>query len=95
MDWSYTARSVSVRRLGLCHNGPSHSGRRAEGADAAKSPGLARATRGLLKVTLPPEAEGRAAVKDLVERLMGRNPEHRFHFIQNRAGELDPELIDA
>ena len=34
-------------------------------------------------------------MKDLVERLMGRNPEHRFHFIQNRAGELDPELIDA
>ena len=56
---------------------------------------MAPATRGLLKVTLPPEAEGRAAVKDLVERLMGRNPEHRFHFIQNRAGELDPELIDA
>ena len=38
---------------------------------------------------------GRAAVKNLVERLMGRNPEHRFHFIQNRAGELDPEMIDA
>ena len=56
---------------------------------------MAPATRGLLKVTLPPEAEGRAAVKDLVERLMGRNPEHRFHFIQNRAGELDPEMIDA
>ena len=37
----------------------------------------------------------RAAVKDPVERLMGRNPEHRFHFIQNRAGELDPEMIDA
>ena len=56
---------------------------------------MAPATRGLLKVTLPPEAEGRAAVRDLVERLMGRNPEHRFHFIQNRAGELDPEMIDA
>ncbi len=37
----------------------------------------------------------RAAVKDLVDRLMGRNPEHRFMFIQNRAGELDPEMIDA
>jgi topoisomerase-4 subunit B len=52
-------------------------------------------TRGLLRITLPPEYEGRAAVKDLVERLMGRNPEHRFHFIQNRAGELDPDMIDA
>jgi topoisomerase-4 subunit B len=26
---------------------------------------------------------------------MGRNPEHRFNFIQNRAGELDRDLIDA
>ena len=56
---------------------------------------MAPATRNLLRVTLPPEYEGRAAVKDLVERLMGRNPEHRFHFIQNRAGELDKDMIDA
>jgi hypothetical protein len=35
------------------------------------------------------------AVKDLVDRLMGRNPEHRFQFIQNRAGDLDRDLIDA
>ena len=28
-------------------------------------------------------------------RLMGGNPEHRFHLIQTRAGELDPEMIDA
>ncbi len=53
------------------------------------------ATRSLVRITLPPEYEDRAAVKDLVERLMGRNPEHRFQFIQNRAGEVDPELIDA
>ncbi|WP_404481025.1 DNA topoisomerase IV subunit B [Novosphingobium sp. BL-52-GroH] len=52
-------------------------------------------TRSLIRITLPPEYEGRAAVKDLVDRLMGRNPEHRFTFIQNRAGEIDPELIDA
>ena len=52
-------------------------------------------SRGLLRITLPAEYEGRAAVKDLVDRLMGRNPEHRFMFIQNRAGELDPDLIDA
>src|SRR5512139_3245144 len=52
-------------------------------------------SRSLLRITLPPEYEGRAAVKDLVDRLMGRNPEHRFMFIQNRAGELDPDLIDA
>ena len=56
---------------------------------------MSTATRSLVRITLPPEYEGRAAVKDLVERLMGRNPEHRFQFIQNRAGEIDPELIDA
>jgi topoisomerase-4 subunit B len=52
-------------------------------------------SRSMIRITLPPEYEDRAAVKDLVDRLMGRNPEHRFQFIQNRAGELDPELIDA
>jgi len=30
-----------------------------------------------------------------VDRRMGRNPEHRFHFIQNRAADIDPEMIDA
>ena len=53
------------------------------------------ATRSLIRITLPQEYEGRAAVKDLVDRLMGRDPAERFMFIQNRAGELDPELIDA
>ncbi|MEY4160969.1 MAG: topoisomerase subunit [Pseudomonadota bacterium] len=52
-------------------------------------------TRGLLRITLPPEYEGRAAVKDLVDRLMGRDPAQRFMFIQNRASELDPDMIDA
>ena len=53
------------------------------------------AKRSLLRITLPPEYEGRAAVKDLVDRLMGRDPAQRFMFIQNRAAEIDPELIDA
>jgi topoisomerase-4 subunit B len=53
------------------------------------------ATRGLIRITLPAEFEDRAAVKELVDRLMGRNPEHRFNFIQNRAGEVDRETIDA
>ena len=52
-------------------------------------------TRSLIRITLPPEFEQRAAVKELVERLMGRNPEHRFMFIQNHAGEVDRDLIDA
>ncbi|MEJ5975928.1 DNA topoisomerase IV subunit B [Novosphingobium sp. PS1R-30] len=56
---------------------------------------MSPASRGLIRITLPPEYEDRAQVKDLVDRLMGRNPEHRFQFIQNRASEIDPELIDA
>src|SRR6476661_1047689 len=52
-------------------------------------------TRGLLRVTLPQSYEERDGVRDLVDRLMGRNPEHRFHFIQNHAAELDEEEIDA
>jgi topoisomerase IV subunit B len=34
-------------------------------------------------------------VKDLVDRLMGRDPAQRFMFIQNRAGDVDREMIDA
>lgn len=52
-------------------------------------------SRGLIRITLPQDYEERSAVKDLVDRLMGRNPEHRFHFIQSRAAELDEEEIDA
>jgi topoisomerase-4 subunit B len=52
-------------------------------------------TRGMIRVTLPEQHEQRHAVKELVDQLMGRNPEHRFNFIQNRAGELDRDLIDA
>ncbi|MDQ4087684.1 MAG: DNA topoisomerase IV subunit B [Pseudomonadota bacterium] len=52
-------------------------------------------TRGLLRITLPQEYEERSAVKELVEKLMGRNPEHRFAFIQSHAAELDEEEIDA
>jgi len=52
-------------------------------------------TRSLVRITLPAEHEQRHAVKELVDQLMGRNPEHRFNFIQNRAGEFDREMIDA
>jgi topoisomerase IV subunit B len=52
-------------------------------------------TRSMLRITLPAEYEERTAVRDLVERLMGRNPEHRFQFIQSHAAELDGEAIDA
>ena len=52
-------------------------------------------TRSLLRVTLPQEYEERAQVRDLVDRLMGRNPEHRFTFIQENAARVGEEAIDA
>ncbi|NML06118.1 DNA topoisomerase IV subunit B [Sphingomonas sp. G-3-2-10] len=52
-------------------------------------------TRGLLRVTLPQEYEARAGVKDLVDRLMGNNPAHRFAFIQENAARLEEDAIDA
>ncbi|MXO48450.1 DNA topoisomerase IV subunit B [Erythrobacter vulgaris] len=56
---------------------------------------MAPETRSLIRITLPAEFEQRAVVKELVDQLMGRNPEHRFNFIQNNAGEFDREMIDA
>ncbi len=53
------------------------------------------ASRSLLRITLPREYEERAGVKDLVDRLMGKHPEHRFRFIQDNAATLDEEQIDA
>jgi topoisomerase IV subunit B len=52
-------------------------------------------TRNMLRVTLPQEYEERAGVRDLVDRLMGKNPEHRFNFIQENAARVDEEAIDA
>ncbi|MGI8611856.1 MAG: DNA topoisomerase IV subunit B [Sphingomicrobium sp.] len=53
------------------------------------------ASRSLLRVTLPAEYEDRQPVKDLVERLMGRDPAKRFEFIQARAAAIDEAEIDA
>lgn len=52
------------------------------------------AKRVLLRVTLPEEFSGRYEARDLVERLMGRKPEHRFDFIQERARFVDEESVD-
>ena len=52
-------------------------------------------TRSLIRITLPQEYEERAGVKDLVDRLMGNNPAHRFAFIQENAAAVDEEAIDA
>jgi topoisomerase-4 subunit B len=52
-------------------------------------------SRSMIRITLPQEYEERAGVRDLVDRLMGRNPEHRFAFIQANAAAVDEEAIDA
>ena len=52
-------------------------------------------TRQMLRITLPQEYEERAGVKDLVDRLMGTNPAHRFAFIQENAARMDEAAIDA
>jgi topoisomerase-4 subunit B len=53
------------------------------------------ASRSLIRITLPAEYQDRQPIKELVEKLMGRNPEHRFAFIQNRASAVDEDAIDA
>jgi topoisomerase-4 subunit B len=52
-------------------------------------------SRSLIRVVLPTEYEERDAVRNLVDRLMGKNPEHRFAFIQANAAQVDDEVIDA
>ncbi len=54
-----------------------------------------RKVRQLIRITLPQEYEERAGVKDLVDRLMGTNPAHRFAFIQENAAQVDEDVIDA
>jgi topoisomerase-4 subunit B len=52
-------------------------------------------SRSLIRITLPAEYQDRQPVRDLVERLMGKNPEHRFQFIQSRAAAVSDDEIDA
>ncbi|HKY81850.1 MAG TPA: DNA topoisomerase IV subunit B [Sphingobium sp.] len=52
-------------------------------------------TRSLIRVTLPDDIEDRQQVRELVDRLMGTNPAHRFAFIQENAAAVDEEAIDA
>src|SRR5881628_2510235 len=53
------------------------------------------ATRSMLKVTLPGSYEERQPARDIVERLMGRDPALRFEFIQSRASAVEDDAIDA
>ncbi|GGE73860.1 DNA topoisomerase IV subunit B [Sphingomonas prati] len=52
-------------------------------------------SRSMLKIVLPADYEERSAVRDLVDRLMGKHAEHRFAFIQANAAKLDEDAIDA
>lgn len=52
-------------------------------------------TRSMIRITLPADVEERAGVRDLVDRLMGTNPAHRFAFIQENAAAVDEAAIDA
>ncbi len=53
------------------------------------------ARRTLIRVTLPESHQDRFLVRDLVDRLMGRVPEHRFNFIQAHASAIEADAIDA
>ena len=53
------------------------------------------ATRALIKITLPQDYQGQQPARDIVERLMGRDPAKRFEFIQNSAAAVDGDSIDA
>lgn len=52
-------------------------------------------SRTLLRIKLPREYQDRAGTKDLIDRLMGKHPEHRFRFIQDNAAAVDRDTIDA
>jgi topoisomerase-4 subunit B len=53
------------------------------------------ARRTLLRVRLPEQGDDRLALAELVDRLMGRNPEHRFAFIQANAATVKADALDA
>ncbi len=86
MDTRFRGRKVEIGRFkGLGEMSP------AQLRETTMDP----ATRTLLRIVLPDSYQGEAPVRDLVERLMGRVPEHRFQFIQANAARLDAEAIDA
>ena len=56
---------------------------------------MSPASRSLIKIILPQEYQDQQPARDIVERLMGRDPAKRFEFIQARAAAVDEEEIDA
>ena len=55
----------------------------------------ATSNNSLIRITLPAEYQDRQPVRELVDQLMGKNPEHRFNFIQSRASAVSDDEIDA
>jgi topoisomerase IV subunit B len=51
--------------------------------------------RVLLRITLPTEYEDRSWVRERVDHLMGKNPEHRYNFITENAKFIDIDQVDA
>ena len=49
----------------------------------------------VIEITLPDEYQDQQAARDIVERLMGRDPAKRFEFIQSRASAVEDDAIDA
>ena len=64
-----------------------------DAAGALRETTMDPAKRTLLRVVAPPEERARTA--DLVESLMGRRPELRFQFIQERARTVQAEAVDV
>ena len=56
---------------------------------------MSPASRSLLRVTLPDEYQDQQPARDIVDRLMGKDPSKRFEFIQQRASAVDEEVIDV
>jgi len=56
---------------------------------------MAPESRSLIRIGLPKDYQDFSLVKDLVDRLMGTNPAHRFDFIQANAASLEDDAIDA
>src|SRR6476619_6542652 len=63
--------------------------------DQLKETTMDPGSRSLIRITLPAAYEDRQPIKDLVERLMGKDPAQRFEFIQNSAAAVDEDAIDA
>ena len=53
------------------------------------------ASRSLIRITLPADYQDQQPARDVVDRLMGKKPEHRFAFIQSEAPSLDEGAIDV